>query len=96
MNPILLGKTEVRPVPRVGDVCRMVRDGKDFGLWVPFAGNGGRSDGDRVRYHSWSFARFGAPDDHKSFQLHEVSAIEIPCEDECALNFWKRLQPFIR
>jgi len=93
MNPILLGEAERHPDPRVGDVCRITRGGVDFGLWVPFTPLGCRSDGDRTHAHSWLFARFGDPDNHRPFKLSEVVAVEIPCEDPRARSFWKLLEP---
>jgi len=95
MNLILLGRAESRPDPRVGDVCRLLRDGKDLGLWVPFAGCGGRSDGETVHYYGWMFARFDNPEHHRRFSLSEVERIEIPCEDQRAIEFWSRLKLYV-
>lgn len=85
---LMMGKAQEIPDPRAGDICRIVCDDMELGLWVPFMAVGGRSDGDRVRSCQWRFVKYPEALDTETFHLSAVASIEIPCEDERAHEFW--------
>lgn len=84
-NPILMGQAQRIPDPRAGDICRL-RDVE--GLWMPYEGVGGRSDGDVVKFYKWRFARYPKLDAVRTFELSSVEEVVHPCHSEESRAFW--------
>lgn len=91
-NPILIGQAErIPPDVVAGDVCEI---SGAAGLWVPFAGAGGRSDDDNPPFKGWRFLAFPDGDHSRTFQREHVLKIVHHAGSTESVRFWRKVTEF--